>query len=179
MADTGGVALGARRLGLSKSIVSRRLGLLPDSSLIARRICSFRGRLVASPAYLAERGQPRNLEDLPHHSAVIKKGEVWPLLDGHKTVTVRPHGRFFADNGEAILAATLVGAGVAALPDFLIEPHIAAGTLVPVLPANPAPELGMFVVRPPGALAPRKVRILVDILLEHFGDQGAGCGRSA
>jgi DNA-binding transcriptional LysR family regulator len=151
-----------------------RMGLLADSSLIARRICAFRGRLVASPAYLAVRGVPQTLEDLSHHSAVIKKGEAWPLRDENKVVTVRPHGRFFADNGEAILAAALAGAGVAALPDFLIEPHVAAAALVPLLGDNPLPEAGMFVLRPPGAFPSRKVRILIDILVEHFGDQPSG-----
>lgn len=150
-----------------------RLGLMPDSSLVARRIRAFQGRLVASPNYLATCGTPLTLEDLEHHQAVTKKGEIWPIKDRGKVVTIRPHGRFTADNGEAVLAAALAGVGVAALPDFLVEPHIAKGTLVPLLTEYPAPEAGMFVVRPPGAFPSRKVRALIDILIEHFGD-GAG-----
>jgi DNA-binding transcriptional LysR family regulator len=147
-----------------------RLGFLSDSSLIARRICPFRGRLVASPAYLAAQGSPQTLEDLTHHQAVIKKGEVWRMNDGRKEVTVRPRGRFYADNGEALLAAALGGVGVAALPDFLTAPHVAAGRLVPLLLNYPVPEAGMFVVRPPGAFPSRKIRALIDILVEYFGD---------
>jgi DNA-binding transcriptional LysR family regulator len=147
-----------------------RLGLLPDSSLVARRICAFSGRLVASPAYLAMHGAPQTLEDLAHHQAVTKKGEVWPMFDGGKTVTVCPRGRFFADNGEAVLAAALAGVGVAALPDFLTEAHITAGSLVALLTDYPVPEGGMFVVRPPGAFPSRKVRVLIDILIERFGE---------
>ncbi|KQV89778.1 LysR family transcriptional regulator [Rhizobacter sp. Root1221] len=146
-----------------------RLGFLSDSSLIARRIAAFRGRLVASPAYIAAHGTPLTVEDLAHHQAVTKKGEVWQIGDGHKTVTVRPRGRFFADNGEALLAAALAGVGIAALPDFLTDPHIAAGALVPLLADYPVPEAGMFVVRPPGAFPSRKIRVLIDILVEHFG----------
>ncbi|MBI3146182.1 MAG: LysR family transcriptional regulator, partial [Pseudogulbenkiania sp.] len=142
-----------------------RLGILPDSSLVARRICAFRGRLVASPAYLAMHGTPRTLEDLAHHQAVAKKGEVWPIKDRGRIITIRPHGRFTADNGEAVLAAALAGVGVAALPDFLIEAHIAAGDLVPLLADYQPPEAGMFVVRPPGAFPSRKVRVLIDILI--------------
>lgn len=147
-----------------------RLGMLRDSSLIIRRIRAFRGRLVASPAYIAAHGTPQALTDLAHHQAVTRKGEVWPILDGDKTVTVRPRGRFTADNGEAVLAAALAGVGVAALPDFLTETHIAAGSLVPLLERYATPELGMFVVRPPGAFPSRKVRVLIDILLEYLGE---------
>jgi DNA-binding transcriptional LysR family regulator len=68
-----------------------------------------------------------------------------------------------------VLAAALAGIGVAALPDFLVDPHVEAGRLVHLLPEQPFPEAGMFVVRPPGAHASRKVRALIDVLLESFG----------
>ncbi|MBV6290203.1 LysR family transcriptional regulator [Pseudomonas aegrilactucae] len=147
-----------------------RLGFLADSGLVARGICTFRGRLVASPAYLEAHGTPQNLEDLSHHQAVAKKGEAWPLTDRGKTVIVRPRGRFIADSGEAILAGALAGLGVAALPDFLTQSHILAGNLTPLLSEYPAPEAGIYVVGPPGAFSSRKIRALIDILIEHFGE---------
>jgi len=58
---------------------------------------------------------------------------------------------------------------VAALPDFVIESHVASGALVPVLTDYPPPDGGLYVVRPPGDFPPRKVRVLTDILLEYFG----------
>ena len=147
-----------------------RLGVLPDSNLVARRIRSFRASLVASPAYLAGHGVPRTVEDLTHHQAVFKKGEVWPIKDQGKLISVRPRGRFNADNGEALLAAALAGVGIAGLPDFLIEKHIEAGALVPLLTDYSLPDLGIFLVRPPGAFPARKVRALSDILIEYFGE---------
>lgn len=153
-----------------------RLGFMPDSSLVARRICAFRGSLVASPAYLEQHGVPRTLEELADHEAVTQKGQVWPLNDRGKAVTIRPRGRFTADNGEAVLAAALAGVGVAALPDFLIKPHVASGDLVPLLADHAIPEPGMYVVRPPGAFPSRKVRVLIDILVEHFGDTAEAGG---
>ncbi|RQR24610.1 LysR family transcriptional regulator [Burkholderia sp. Bp9142] len=149
-----------------------RLGFMPDSSLIARQICTFRGWLVASPAYIADHGTPMTLEELVHHDAVLKKGEVWPLRDRGETVVVRPRGRFTVDSGEAVLIAALAGVGIAALPDFLIAAHIERGELVPVLTNFPAPEAGMYLVRAPGAFPSRKVRILTDMLIEHFGRSG-------
>lgn len=59
---------------------------------------------------------------------------------------------------------------MAGLPDFLTEEHIAAGRLVPLLENYGTPELGMFVVRPPGAYPSRKIRVLIDILAENFGE---------
>jgi len=65
---------------------------------------------------------------------------------------------------------------VLVLPDFMIEPHVASGALVPVFTDYPPPDAGLYVVRPPGDLPPRKVRVLTDILLEYFG---AGQSRAA
>ncbi len=150
-----------------------RLGSLPDSSLIARRICAFRGGLVASPDYLAEHGTPGSPQDLLNHDAVTQKGEVWNLQAGDRTVTIRPRARMTTDNGEALLAAALAGVGLAALPDFLVEAAVASGRLVPLLRDCSTREAGMYVVRLPGAFPSRKVRALIDILVECFGEGAA------
>jgi DNA-binding transcriptional LysR family regulator len=77
------------------------------------------------------------------------------------------------DEAVVVVGAAASGPGVeevrAALPDFVIEPHVASGALEPVLTEHPPPDAGLYVVRPPGDLPPRKVRVLTDILLEHFG----------
>ena len=151
-----------------------RLGALPVSSLVAKRIFTFQARMVASPGYLAARGVPKTMDDLADHEIVARKGEVWPLRDGEKSVSFRPHGRFTVDNGEAVLAAVLAGVGVAGLPDFLVDGHIAAGRLVPVMADYVIADLGMYVVRPPGSFPVRKVRALIDILTEYFGRTSSG-----
>jgi DNA-binding transcriptional LysR family regulator len=146
-----------------------RLGVLEDSSLVARRIASFSGRLVASPDYLKRRGTPRMPEDLPAHDAVNRVNDEWPLQHDGQVLTIHPRARFTADNGAALVPAVLAGLGIALLPDFLINEHIASGALVPILPDYPMPEAGVYVVRPPGGDAPCKVRVLIDIMVEKFG----------
>jgi DNA-binding transcriptional LysR family regulator len=84
-------------------------------------------------------------------------------------VTLHPQGRFKADNGQALVCAVLAGLGIAMLPDFLINEHIASGALVVLLPQYPMPEAGLYVVRPPGDHPSRKVRILTDLLVEKLG----------
>jgi DNA-binding transcriptional LysR family regulator len=150
-----------------------RLGYLPDSNLVARRIAPLRGKSVASPEYLKKHGAPRTPEELLEHECLMQGTEPWRYVSNGKTITVRPQGRFKADNGVALAAAALAGLGVAALPDFLVDAHIAAGALEQVLVDYPAPEAGLYLVRPPGEFAPRKVRALIDILVERFGSGSA------
>ena len=150
-----------------------RLGMLDDSSLVARRIASFGGRLVASPAYLQKHGTPRTPDDLLAHAAVNRINDEWPLTHNGETIRVRPHARFTADNGAALVPAVLAGLGVALLPDFLINDHIASGAMVALLPDYPMPEAGVYVVRPPGGSASCKVRVLIDIMVEKFA--GRAC----
>jgi DNA-binding transcriptional LysR family regulator len=81
---------------------------------------------------------------------------------------IHPQGRFKADSGAALAAAAIAGPGIAALPDFLTEPALASGALVPVMSRYPVPEAGILMVRPPGRHPARKVRVLTDLLIEHF-----------
>jgi DNA-binding transcriptional LysR family regulator len=148
---------------------SIRVGYLGDSNLVARRVAPVRGRFVASPQYIASRGAPMTPDELGDHEALMQGTEQWRLVSGGKVISVGVHGRFKADNGEALLAAALAGIGIAMLPDFLIDRHVAAGALVPVLVDYPPPEAGVYVVRPPGDFPPRKVRALIEIMVERFG----------
>lgn len=146
-----------------------RLGTLAENNLIARRIVTFGGRLVASPGYLARRGTPRTPEELHAHEHVARVNDEWPLLHGEERITFHPHARFTADNGAALVPAVLAGLGVALLPNFLIADHVEKGELAVVMPDYPMPEAGVYVVRPPGGSAPCKVRVLIDLMVERFG----------
>lgn len=154
-----------------------RLGVLDDSNLVARRIATFGGNLVASPAYLARRGTPRTPDDLLVHDAINRVNDEWPLLHDGRVIRIHPRARFTADNGAALVPAALAGLGIALLPDFLIAGHLASGALVAVLPDYPMPEAGVYVVRPPGGSASCKVRVLIDILVEKFA--GRRCNEPA
>ena len=149
-----------------------RLGLLDDSELVARRISTFGGNLVASPAYLERRGPPRTPDDLLAHDTINRVNDEWPLLHDGRVITLHPRARFTADNGAALVPAALAGLGIALLPDFLIAGHLASGALVAVLPDYPMPEAGVYVVRPPGGSASCKVRVLIDIMVEKFASRG-------
>ncbi|MCK1281810.1 LysR family transcriptional regulator [Bradyrhizobium sp. 61] len=146
-----------------------RLGHLPDSNLIARRVGPIYGKLVASPEYIKAHGSPETPDELLTHQALMQGTETWQFMDGERTVTVRPQGRFKADNGTALVTAAIAGLGIAYLPEGLIHEHLASGTLVPVMTRRPIRPAGVFVVRPPGQHPARKIRILTEMLIECFG----------
>jgi hypothetical protein len=59
--------------------------------------------------------------------------------------------------------------GLTVLPTFIASDAIRSGAVVPVLLDYPMPTRALYVVRPPGAYVPGKVRVLIDLLVERFG----------
>jgi len=154
-----------------------RLGYLPDSSLLARRVGPIYGRLVASPGYVDAHGAPDTPEALGGHHALTQGAEAWQFMDGDKILTVRPQGRFKADNGTALVAAALAGLGIAMVPEGLLQDHLASGALVPIMTRYPSRPAGIYVVRPAGQHPSRKVRVLTELLIECFDEtQGVASG---
>lgn len=145
-----------------------RAGFLQDSNLIARRIGPIYSAAVASPAYIEAHGAPETPDQLLAHEALMQGTESWQFMDGENIVVVRPQGRFKADNGSALVAAVLAGLGIAYLPRALIQDYLNSGALVPVMTCYPPPPAGAYVVRPPGQHPARKIRLLGDLLAEHF-----------
>lgn len=156
-----------------------RFGYLQDSNLIARLVGPFYGKLVASPDYIKAQGEPGTPDELAAHQALMQGTEAWQFMDGDKIITVRPQGRFKADNGTALVAAALAGLGIAWLPDGITHEHVASGALVPVMTRYPPPPAGIYVIRPPSQHPARKVRVLTEMLIACFekAPHPAGAGR--
>ncbi len=145
-----------------------RIGYLQDSNLVARRVGPIYGKLVASPDYVKAHGSPEAPEDLAGHEALMQGTETWHLMDNDKIITVRPQGRFKADNGTALLAAATAGLGIAYLPDGITSEYLVSGVLVPVMTRYPPPPAGVYVIRPPGQHPARKIRMLTELLVACF-----------
>lgn len=156
-----------------------RMGYLQDSSMIARRVGPVHGSLVASPRYIAKNGSPENPEELLGHELLMQGAETWQFLDGEEVINVKPHGRFKADNGAALLVAATAGLGIAWLPDGITHPYLTSGELVTVMDRYPVPPAGAYVVRPPGAHTSRKITVLTELLVEHCAKAPLRWDRSA
>lgn len=138
-----------------------------DSSLTTRKIATYRNLLVASPGYLAERGNPATPADLAGHACLGFTGYAawpdWPLTKGGRRQTVRPDCTLVADHSEVLLAAAVEGAGITFTADWLAGPALRDGSLVEVLPGwGGREDGGVYAVMPPGRLVPAKTRLFVD-----------------
>ena len=148
-----------------------RIGTLPDSALVARRIAPVRKVPAASPAYLAARGRPEHPRDLAGHDILLYGNEQWRFRVGDRWETVRVQGRMRTNNGEMLRAAAQAGLGICMLPSFIAAPAIEAGSVEVLLRDFPAEEGALHAVMPPGRAVTARVRALVDFLVERFGPE--------
>jgi DNA-binding transcriptional LysR family regulator len=155
-----------------------RVGYLQDSSLIARRIGPISGNLVASPDYIAAHGSPQNPAQVADHIALMQGTETWQFMVNGKIVSIQPHGRFKADNAVALASAAAAGLGIAWLPDCITHEYVASGALVPIMTRYPPPPAAAYVVRTPGQHPARKIRMLTEILIQHFNANPGLWGRN-
>lgn len=145
-----------------------RVGHLLDSSMLARRVGWTTAKYVAAPEYIKTHGSPETPEEFVLHEVVMQGTETWLAMDGDKTITLKPQGRFKADNAVALVSAALAGIGLAGVPEELVRDHLNSGALVPVMTRYPPAKLGIYVVRPPGQHPPRKIRLLTEMLIDYF-----------
>ena len=162
--------------------VAIRIGNLPDSSLIARKLAPNRRFLCASPAYLDRHGRPRRPEDLADHSCLnftfLQSGDIWRLDGRDRTASVRVSGRLRANNALAVRDAALGGHGIVLLSDFIAGDDVAAGRLVRVLNAwAPAPS-DIYAIYPSTGFMPPKARVFVDFLVARFTGRDKDAAKS-
>jgi len=153
--------------------VAVRVGALPDSSLVTRRLAPFRRLLCASPSYLAAHGTPEAPEALVRHACLgfvnDRIGPEWLLHQGSRQITVRTDGPLVANDGEALATAAIGGAGVMQAADWLVGRELADGRLVEVLPKwSVGGDGAVHAVLPAGRLVPAKTRALVEWVAAAF-----------
>ncbi len=153
-----------------------RIGVLRDSTLVARRLAPCRTVVCASPAYLEVRGRPLTVSDLGSHDCLGYTlsdrlgANRWGFgPDG--AVVANVTGSLRSNNGDALRAAALAGLGVIYQPSFLVSDDLRAGRLVALPLDHPTTAVGHIhaVFRPDRRLPP-KSRAMIEFLAERFGD---------
>ena len=146
-----------------------RIGELPSSAMIARRVGTYRFACCAAPEYLAQSGTPKTPDDLVNARCVLNLNLVprnrWPffdLQDAPFSVDVR--GQIEIDNGEALRAAALAGAGIIYVPHDLVADDLRDGDLVEILADWRTIELPIHILHPSRRLVPRRVTALIDAI---------------
>jgi len=149
-----------------------RIAVLPDSSLLARRLCEMPRYLVGSPAYLNKHGRPKHPLHLAQHRCIgysyTMTTEVWRFTKDGKSANVRPSGPLRVNNGDAMMPALIGGTGLGILPEFIVRDALAAGRLERLLPDWSLPSGGVYWVTPPGGPRPKRVEVLADFLVEKL-----------
>ena len=153
-----------------------RIAALPDSSLVARKLCAMPLYLCAAPSYLEAHGRPKHPHELSSHvgfrySYQLTK-DVWRFRKkGGEVATVRPSGPLRVNNGYALLPCLVAGLGLGVQPEFIARAALAAGELEIVLPDWSLPASAVYWVTPPGGLKSRPIDILADYLARHFAQK--------
>jgi DNA-binding transcriptional LysR family regulator len=157
--------------------ITVRIGELPDSSLIARRLSPARRVLAASPDYLRPNGVPKSADDLAAHRCLTygQMGPVhrWTLQRNGETFSVPIASILCSNNGDVLRAAAVAGNGITNLPTFIVGPDIEAKRLIPVLPEMPPTELGIYALYAPNRYLAAKTRVFIDFLVARFGEAPA------
>ncbi|AMO96571.1 bacterial regulatory helix-turn-helix, lysR family protein [Collimonas fungivorans] len=151
-----------------------QIGEIEATGLVARPLRPYRRILAAAPGYLARHGQPEHPELLNAHSCLglsyWRHHDHWHLLgpnDEFCKVTVT--GRFSSNQGSALRNAALHGAGIVLQPEVLLADDVAAGRLVPVLPAWSYKPTPMYLIYAQDNRPTAKLRSVIDLLLKCFG----------
>lgn len=148
--------------------IAFRVGKLEDSGLLAVRLGVVRRRIVASPAYLAERGTPLEPSDLERHECLgfnfRRTAAVWPLRSGGRLIDREVHAAIVANNGETVRHLALLGLGLARLAEFHVAADLGAGRLVAVLDDTVRDEEEVHALYMGREHAPGRIRAFLDFM---------------
>lgn len=153
-----------------------RIGALPDSALVARRLASMRLVTCCSPGYLHGRGAPAEPEALAAHDCLPyghARATEWRYRRAGERVAIPVSGRLRVNNGELARDAAIAGLGLTQLPTFLVGAALARGELVTVLDDFAPQPGGIFAVYPQHRQAFLAIRALADFLHAAFAEGGA------
>ncbi|PSJ36936.1 LysR family transcriptional regulator [Sphingomonas deserti] len=153
--------------------IAIRVGTLPDSALVARKLGQSRRVICAAPSYLARKGTPREPAALRDHDCITfnfrRPGASWPMAVDGETIEQPVAGPVLVNNGETLRQMALEGLGLARLGRFHVADDIARGDLVPVLEAfNPGDLEPIHAVYVGGGPVPLRVRAFIDHLLAEL-----------
>jgi len=160
-----------------------RTGILPNSTLTARKLASTHRILCASPDYLARRGVPATLAHLARHDCVISGSSTgnahWLLESPRGQETIVVSGRFAANELQAVLAAAIAGYGVAQLPYQVAKGPISDGRLHHILSDHTTPAGGLYAVYPSSRHVSPAVKAFIELAAERWAVTGIGEGAGA
>ena len=148
--------------------VAIRIGELPNTTLIARKLTQFQSKLFASPTYIKRYGLPVQPSDLSHHDCIcFIKNKAWTLYQADLAAQVSIQGRFQLNNIGMMRRLALLDQGITFLLPQVVEADVQQGLLVPVLPEWYGESLPVYALTAT-RLLPAKTRCFIDFLRAHI-----------
>jgi DNA-binding transcriptional LysR family regulator len=142
--------------------VALRMGPMPDSNMVARRIADGRRVVVATPAYLERYGTPTSPHELAGHQAIIYSGRgdwaSWTFRKADEAVTVELRGRLKMTAAEGLREAVNRDMGFTIASEWNFWPELKSGKVVALLQDWDLPSTHLSAVYPTGRLASAKAR---------------------
>ncbi|MGJ4730130.1 LysR substrate-binding domain-containing protein [Luteimonas sp. SDU101] len=154
--------------------VALRLGPLPDSSLVARRLGTLRTQIFAGSAYLERHGEPLHPNELQYHRTLAMHkhrhggGYAWSLDDGSGAQQFPINPILVVNDPAALKGALLCGEGLVIGADVMVKAAVEKGVVKRVLAGWTGPEYEFNAVFPRGHGQSPKVRAFIDFLLERL-----------
>ncbi|QHE85646.1 LysR family transcriptional regulator [Hydrogenophaga sp. BPS33] len=146
---------------------------------VSRRLAGNQRVLAASPAYIERHGAPRTLQDLARHACLVvrendggpgQRFDHWRLQRGgdEELHHVPVSGPLSSNSGELVRDWCLAGHGIMLRSLWDIAPQLSSGELVRVLPSYAMPDADIHWLAPYRSQNPRRIRLLVEFLAQHF-----------
>jgi len=150
-----------------------RFGTLPDKRLVARRVMSNRRMLCASPAYLAQHGEPQHLADLARHRCILHRQNddaygIWRFTKDRQEESVKVQGALASNDGDIVLGWALDGHGILVRSEWDLARYVESGRLKVVMPEWQLPSADLFVYYPNRRNQAARTRAFIDFLAENL-----------
>lgn len=172
--------LGDRLLNLVDDHVDLavRIGELPDSALVARRVGSVREVTCAGPAYLAAHGEPDHPDGLARHACITFTGlegaKTWTFVEAGRPLAVAVHSRLIVDTADAAIDAAVAGAGITRALSYQVDAARRAGSLRPILEPFAAAPLPVSLLYVRQERLPLKLRAFIDFAEPRLRERVTG-----
>ena len=158
--------------------LSLRIGHLPDSDLVVRKLDDIDLIVCATPDYLARRGEPSRPEELKAHDCLTFSESAGPVdwrfhVDG-RSRTIRLTGRLAVNNLDVAVAGARDGLGITRAPSWYVADDVRAGRLQALLGAFQREPTPVQILSPPARMVSPKLRSFVDHVAAHWPRIGAG-----
>jgi len=150
--------------------LSLRAGVVPDTTLVARKLGVVRRCVLGAPSLLERLGPIRQPSDLEGQDCLVfaPEGATWTLTSGSKEVEVATRPRLLANDYDVLRGVARAGFGLALLPEYHCIEDVESGRLVRALAGWSAREIPIFALYPSTRHLAPKVIALLELLRERL-----------